>query len=114
LSFLLPEDPVTPAWLIQSGILFGGLAVPVIIGGVIFRDKVPSESVEIGILLGLTVTILTMLAGFIYPNYTGAITLGVVPATATGTPLLDVSRVIGSAATIVGMLIGYVMHMVRR
>jgi Na+/proline symporter len=114
LNLILPDDPVTPAWLIQSGILFGGLALPVIIGGVILREKIPSESVEIGILLGLTVTILTMLAGFIYPNYTGFITLGVVPATATGTPLLDVSRVLGFAATIIGMLIGYVMHVVRR
>jgi vacuolar-type H+-ATPase subunit I/STV1 len=86
----------------------------VIIGGVILRDKVPSESVEIGILLGLTATIVTMLAGFVFPNYTGFITLGVVPATATGTPLLDVSRVIGFAATIIGMLIGYIMHVVRR
>ena len=30
LNIVAPEDPVTTAWLIQSGILFGGLAVPVI------------------------------------------------------------------------------------
>jgi len=60
LNLVAPDDPVTTAWLIQSGILFGGLAVPVILGGVLFRDRIPSESIEYGILLGLSTTIITI------------------------------------------------------
>ncbi len=108
LNIVAPEDPVTTAWLIQSGILFGGLAVPVIFGGVLFRDKIPSESIEFGISLGLTVTIITIIAGFIYPNYSGVLTFGIVPETATGTPLLDACRILGFFATIIGMVIGYI------
>ena len=114
LNFAAPNDPVTPAWLIQSGILFGGLAVPVIFGGVLFRDKIPAESIEYGILLGLATTIIMIIAGFLYPNYTGVITLGILPTTATGTPLLDVSRVLGLIASIIGMIIGYIYHKVKR
>ena len=113
LNMVSPEDPVTTAWLIQSGILFGGLAVPVIFGGVLFRDKIPSESIEYGILLGLTVTLITIVASFLYPTYSGVLTLGIVPETATGTPLLDSCRVLGFLATIVGMVAGYIVHKVR-
>lgn len=113
LNVLAPEDPVTTAWLIQSGILFGGLAVPVLIGGVLFRDKIPSESIEYGILLGLSITLISIIAGFLYPNYSGILTLGITPQTATGTPLLDASRVLGFFATIIGMIIGYVYHRMR-
>jgi Na+/proline symporter len=113
LNLVAPDDPVTTAWLIQSGILFGGLAVPVLLGGVLFRDRIPSESIEFGILLGLSTTIITIIAGFIYPNYSGALTLGITPDTATGTPLLDACRVIGFFATIIGMIVGYVYHMIK-
>jgi Na+/proline symporter len=113
LNFLMPEDPVTTAWLIQSGILFGGLAVPVVVGGVLFRDRISAESIEYGILFGLIVTIISILAGFIYPNYTGLITLGITPETATGTPLIDASRVLGLSATIIGMIVGYLINRIR-
>jgi Na+/proline symporter len=113
LNSLMPEDPVTTAWLIQSGILFGGLAVPVIVGGVLYREKIPPESIEYGILLGLVTTILSIIGGFLYPNYTGVITLGITPETATGTPLIDASRVLGFCATIIGMILGYIINKIR-
>lgn len=113
LNVIAPEDPVTPAWLIQSGILFGGLAVPVVFGGVLFRERIPSESIEFGILLGLITTIISILAGFLFPNYSGLLTLGITPQSATGTPLLDSCRVLGFFATIIGMIIGYIYHRMR-
>jgi Na+/proline symporter len=113
LNIAAPDDPVTPAWLIQSGILFGGLAVPVIFGGVLFRDKTPPESIEYGIILGLLTTIISIIAGFIYPNYTSVLTLGILPETATGTPLLDASRVLGFLATIIGMIVGFIHHRIK-
>ena len=69
--------------------------------------------IEYGILLGLIITILSILAGFIYPNYSGILTFGITPQTATGTPLLDASRVLGFFATIIGMIIGYLYHRMR-
>jgi len=113
LNLVSPEDPVTPAWLIQSGILFGGLAVPVVFGGVLFREKIPSESIEFGILLGLITTIISIFAGFLFPTYSGLLTLGITPQSATGTPLLDACRVLGFFATIIGMIIGYIYHRMR-
>jgi Na+/proline symporter len=113
LNFIMPDDPVTPAWLIQSGILFGGLAVPVVIGGVFFRERIPASSVTFGILFGLIVTLISMGIGIAYPQYTGVLTLGITPTTATGTPLLDASRVLGFFATIIGMVVGYIFHKIR-
>ena len=114
LNMVLPDDPTTTMWLINSGILFGTLAFPLFFGGVFLRDKVPATAVNLSIIFGLLVTGICIIASFVMPEYTSILTLGITPETASGTPLLDASRILGFGASILGWLIGYAISVVRR
>jgi len=114
LNYFLPEDPTTMAWLINSGVLFGGIAWPIIFGGIFLREKVPSEAVTWGIICGLAVTLGAMVYGFVNPTATGSWAFNILPADASGTPFIDASRVLGLLASIGGYCIGWVTSLVRR
>ena len=114
LNFLMPNDPTTTMWLINSGILFGSLAFPLIFGGIFYREIIPDKAVNYGIIFGLAITLLCIVGGFIAPNYHSIITLGITPETASGTPLLDASRILGFGASIIGWLIGYAISFMQR
>jgi len=125
LNVLIPEAPTTMAWLIVSGLLVGGLMWSLIFGGLLFREKiekgrwyqrivVPKEAVKYSILFGLSTTLVLMIYGLLFPTATSVLTLGITPQTASGTPYVDASRVIGLLASIVGWIFGYVLHIIKR
>ena len=110
----MPDDPTTTMWLINSGILFGSLAFPLIFGGLFYREVIPDRAVNYGIIFGLIVTLICIIGGFVAPDYYSIFTLGITPETASGTPLLDASRVLGFGASIVGWLLGYAISFMER
>jgi len=112
LNSFMPADPTTLFWLVVSAILFGGIGFPLIFGGLFFRDRVPSLAVTLGIVFGLAATLACLGYGFIAPEATSVLTLGILKDTATATPYIDASRIVGLGASIVGYALGWVASMV--
>jgi hypothetical protein len=113
LNYLMPDDPTTLAWTVNSSIQFGGLFLTSIIGGVYLRDKVKPLAVTLSIVLGLATTVILMLYGFINPTALSIasidLSLGVALADASAAPLIDASFVWGFLASIVGFVVGQVI-----
>jgi Na+/proline symporter len=122
LLWILPEAPTTLAWEVVSGLLIGGLAFSAIFGGLLLRDKMPKQSINLSIILGLIVTIGLIVYGLMYKDATSInilgfklTALGITPDTAYGgSPFVDVSRVYGFIASALGSGIGYVFSLVKR
>jgi len=111
LNIMMPDDPTTMAWLVLSGILISGLAWPAIFGGVFLRDKVPASAVTYNMIFKDFKSL--SLSEFFRKNpamlFGMNLTFGILPSTATGTPFIDASRILGFAASIVGWIIGWVI-----
>jgi Na+/proline symporter len=117
-QFAFPKTTLTTSlfWLIVSGLLFGALGFPVIAFGLILRNRIPSKAkdvVNLSMVSGLIVTVAMMFYGFIYPNATSMLTLGITPSTAFGTPYIDASRVIGFFASIMGAGVGSIVYLIK-
>lgn len=111
LNSMFPDDPVTTIWLVSSGFLIGSIGFPLLFGGLFWRDAVPEKAVNLSMMFGLIVTGAAIVYGLANPNAYGLLTLGITPETATGTPFLDASRVLGFGASAIGWLVGYALSL---